>query len=88
MKNYTRILKAYRIVILIISAMDFLIFLNILPASLFLFLVIMAIGASCALSLYIKKNKKKINFSAANDRKADMTVTIVWLISMFAAISA
>lgn len=88
MKNYTKVLKAYRIVILIISAMDFLIFVNILPASLFLLLVIMAISASCALSLYIKKNKKKINFSEANDRKADMTVTIIWLISMFAAISA
>ncbi|MGN0143725.1 MAG: hypothetical protein ACI398_01995 [Clostridium sp.] len=88
MNNYTRMLKIYRIVILIISAMDFLIFANILPGSLFLFLLITAIGASCGLSFYIKKNKKQINFAENNNRKADMTVTIIWLVSMFAAISA
>lgn len=85
--DYTIITKAYRIAILIISAMDFLIFLKILPSSLFLILIALAVVCSCALSIYIKKNKSKINF-AANNRKTDMIVTIIWLASMFAVISA
>ncbi len=53
MKDYLTVLKIYHISILIISFMDFLIFLKILPSSLFLFLVILAVGASCGLSIYI-----------------------------------
>ncbi|WP_294376731.1 hypothetical protein [uncultured Clostridium sp.] len=85
MKDYLTVLKIYHISILIISFMDFLIFLKILPSSLFLFLVILAVGASCGLSIYIKKNKAEA--AKNNTRKTDMIVTIIWLVSMFAAIS-
>lgn len=83
MKNYTIVLRGYRFLMIIIAFMNFLIFLNILPSNIFYILILISVIASCGLSLFIKKNKKYINYSNTNDRKIDAIITIIWLISLF-----
>ncbi|MGM9934929.1 MAG: hypothetical protein ACI32Y_07385 [Clostridium sp.] len=84
MNNYISILKGYRLVMLIIAFMNLLIFINVLPSSFFTILIFLAVAASCALTIYIRKNRKNIKFSYGTERKTDTIITIIWLISLFA----
>lgn len=84
MKDYIAAIKGYRIFMLVIAVMNFLICAGILPSGLFSILLILAVIASCALSLYIKKNKKNLN-PANHDRRSDMIVSMIWLVSLVVA---